>query len=79
MQQGLRLINSGINSGIITIALQGVGPATASAILEAFDPTIAFTSDEAMLAALDSKDYTGGLDSTSEYVDSFGILDEENF
>ena len=38
---------------------QGVGPATASAALEAFDPSVPFTSDQAMLAALSSKDYTG--------------------
>ena len=39
--------------------MQGVGPATASAILEAFDPSIPFQSDQAMLAALGgSKDYT---------------------
>lgn len=38
---------------------QGVGSATASAALEAFDPSVPFTSDEAMLAALNSKDYTG--------------------
>ncbi|PRW59936.1 hypothetical protein C2E21_1882 [Chlorella sorokiniana] len=38
--------------------LKGVGPATASAALEAFNPTVPFTSDQAMLAALNSKDYT---------------------
>ena len=41
------------------LAPQGIGPATGSAILEAADPSIAFTSDEAMQAALNSKDYTG--------------------
>lgn len=40
---------------------QGVGPATASAALEAFDPSVPFTSDQAMLGALNSKDYTGEL------------------
>lgn len=39
---------------------QGVGPATASAILQAADPSVPFTSDEAMLAALGSRDYKGG-------------------
>ena len=43
------------------LAPQGIGPATGSAILEASDPSIAFTSDEAMDAALNSKEYTGGL------------------
>ena len=38
--------------------MQGVGPATASAILEAFDASIPFQSDQAMLAALGTKDYT---------------------
>lgn len=38
--------------------LKGIGPATGSAILEAADPSVAFTSDEAMQAALNSKDYT---------------------
>lgn len=38
--------------------LQGVGPATASAVLEAFDPSIPYASDAAMLGALGSKDYT---------------------
>ncbi|EFN53176.1 hypothetical protein CHLNCDRAFT_136983 [Chlorella variabilis] len=38
--------------------LKGVGPATASAVLEAYEPSIPFSSDQAMLAALDSKDYT---------------------
>ncbi len=38
---------------------QGVGPATASAILEAYNPSIPFLSDEAQQAALGSKDYTG--------------------
>lgn len=42
-------------------ALQGVGPATASAVLEAYEPSIPFSSDQAMLAALDSKDYTGAV------------------
>ena len=41
------------------LAPQGIGPATGSAILEAADPSVAFTSDEAMQAALNSKDYTG--------------------
>lgn len=39
---------------------QGVGPATASAVMEAFDPSIPFLSDEAQQAALGTKDYTGG-------------------
>ncbi|KAL4458986.1 hypothetical protein ABPG75_013851 [Micractinium tetrahymenae] len=38
--------------------LKGVGPATASAVLEAFDPSIPFLSDEAQQAALCTKDYT---------------------
>ncbi|KAL4431603.1 hypothetical protein ABPG77_001445 [Micractinium sp. CCAP 211/92] len=38
--------------------LKGVGPATASAVLEAYNPSIPFLSDEAQQAALGSKDYT---------------------
>ena len=40
------------------LGLQGVGPATGSAILSAFDSSIPWMSDEAMAAALGSKDYT---------------------
>lgn len=40
-------------------ALKGVGPATASALLQAMNPNLmAFMSDEAMLVALGSKEYT---------------------
>lgn len=39
---------------------QGVGPATASAVLQALDPSVPYTSDQAMLAALGSRDYKGG-------------------
>jgi hypothetical protein len=40
-------------------ALKGVGPATASALLQAMNPNfMSFMSDEAMLVALGSKDYT---------------------
>ncbi|PSC76183.1 Serine threonine phosphatase 2A 55 kDa regulatory subunit B beta isoform isoform B [Micractinium conductrix] len=38
--------------------LKGTGPATASAVLSAYDASIPFLSDEAMLAALGSKEYT---------------------
>lgn len=39
---------------------QGIGPATATAIMQAVDPSIPFQAAQAMLAALGSKDYTGG-------------------
>ncbi|GAB4823304.1 hypothetical protein N2152v2_010350 [Parachlorella kessleri] len=42
----------------IVTGLKGVGPATGSAILSAFDSSIPWMSDEAMAAALGSKDYT---------------------
>lgn len=38
--------------------LKGIGPATASAILTAISPSIPFMSDEALVAALGSRDYT---------------------
>ena len=38
--------------------LKGIGPATTTAALSAAHPSIPFLSDEAMLAALGSRDYT---------------------
>lgn len=61
LKEGIRLCAEGkelrpaVNK---LIELRGVGPATASAILTAADPTVAFMSDEALQTARGSRDYT---------------------
>lgn len=40
------------------IELKGVGPATATAIVSAVEPSVPFMSDEALMAALGHKEYT---------------------
>lgn len=43
---------------MLVFSIQGVGPATATAVLTATDPSVPFNSDEALMAACGSRDYT---------------------